>query len=111
MASVRDFTLDDQLFPGSPGDSLLYTDKEIAELWKWGYQVSHYRANEDDSAPKCPDKIDPTPNDGDSSKTVGTPDRKHAQCPPSTLTWPGSEGNDHSKAKLQECREGKCKRE
>ena len=32
MASIGDFMLDGKLFPRSPGDSLLYNDKEITEL-------------------------------------------------------------------------------
>ena len=78
MASVRDFTLDDKLFPGSPGNSLLYNDKEIMELQRQGYQVSLHRAHEDDSTPWHPDKTDPAFSDGDSSKTVGTLNRKCA---------------------------------
>ena len=84
--SPREFTLDDKLFPRSPGDSLLYNDKEITELQRWGYQVSWHWANRNDSTPQHPDKIDPAPSDGDSSKTMGSPKRKCAQCPPTTLT-------------------------
>ena len=32
MVSVGDFTLEDNIFPGTPGDSLLYTSKELDKL-------------------------------------------------------------------------------
>ena len=32
MVSIGDFTLEDKIFPGSPGDSLLYTDTEVVKL-------------------------------------------------------------------------------
>ena len=39
MVSVRDFMLEDKIFPGSPGKSLLYTDTEVEKLREKGYQV------------------------------------------------------------------------
>ena len=41
MVSVGDFTLKDNIFPGSPGDSLLYTNAELDKLQSKGYQVAN----------------------------------------------------------------------
>ena len=37
MVSVGDFTLEDNIFPRTPGDSLLYTSKELDKLQRKGY--------------------------------------------------------------------------
>ena len=43
MATVGDFCLMDSLFPGSPGDSLLFKDDHLDRLKRKGFRVSTYR--------------------------------------------------------------------
>ena len=43
MVLVGDFTLEGNIFPGTPGDCLLYTSKELNKLRRKGYQVAKHR--------------------------------------------------------------------
>ena len=43
MAAVIDFCLMDPLFPGSPGDSLLFNEDDLERLKREGLHVSTYR--------------------------------------------------------------------
>ena len=40
LVPVGDFQLEDNIFPGTPGDSLLYTSKELMKLQKMKFQVA-----------------------------------------------------------------------
>ena len=78
MASVRDFTLDDKLFPRLPSNSLLFNDLEIMELQHRWYQVYQYQANKHDLVLQTSNDTDPAHGDRNSSKMMGTPKRKYA---------------------------------
>ena len=43
MAAAGDFCLEDPFFPGSPGDSLLFKEDDLARLKRKGFRVSTYR--------------------------------------------------------------------
>ena len=40
LVPVGDFQLEDNIFPGTPGDSLLYTSEELTKLQKMRFQVA-----------------------------------------------------------------------
>ena len=43
MVPMGDFSLKDKIFPGTPGNSLLFNGDELTKLWKKRYQVPTYR--------------------------------------------------------------------
>ena len=43
MATMRDFCLMDPIFPGSPGDSLLFKEDDLNRLKRKSFHVSTYR--------------------------------------------------------------------
>ena len=43
MAAVGDFCLVDSIFPGSPGDSLLFKEDDLTRLKRKGFCISTYR--------------------------------------------------------------------
>ena len=109
MVSVGDFALEDNIFPGSPGDSLLYTHDELDKLQKKGYQVAKHRP------PAPPAKISQPPwcsgeghsstcEGGESAKVAGPLDKKssHTKCSPSTKVCQEAHDIDSSTSKHRE---------
>ena len=43
MVHVGDFNLKDKIFPGTPGDNLLFNGDELLKLQRKRYQISTYR--------------------------------------------------------------------
>ena len=54
MVTVGDFSLVDNIFPGPPGDSLLFNGEELTKLKRKGYQVSTFK--EEKPYPSSPKK-------------------------------------------------------
>ena len=52
LVLVGDFQLEDNIFPGTPGDSLLYNSEDLAKLHRLRFQVTTHRT-EQTSAIKC----------------------------------------------------------
>ena len=46
MVPVGDFQLVDKIFPGMPGDSLLYNSDDLAKLWRMRFQVTMHQMEE-----------------------------------------------------------------
>ena len=87
MVLAGDFALEDNIFPGTPGDSLLYTSKELDKLQRKGYQVAKHRP------PALPAETSQPPwhsgkgnnsthKDREPAKVAGSPDKKSSctQC-------------------------------
>ena len=68
MATVGDFCLVDPIFPGSPGDSLLFKEDELDRLKRKGFRISTYREEKPQpTAPKenkhkCPHTKEKAPS-------------------------------------------------
>ena len=108
MVLVGDFALED-IFPRTPGDSLLYTSKEHDKLRRKGYQVAKHRL------PAPPAETSQTPwhsGEGNNSthkgrepaKAAGSPDKKSSrtQCSLPTKECQESHDKDRSISKHQE---------
>ena len=109
MVSVEDFTLEDNIFPRTPGDSLLYTSKELDKLQRKGYQVAKHwppaLPAETSQPPWCSGEGNNSTHKGrEPAKAAGSPDKKssHTQCSLSTKVRQDSHNKDCSISKHQE---------
>ena len=89
MVPVGDFQLVDKIFPGMPGDSLLYNNDDLAKLQRMRFQVTMHRMEESPTAeskgekPRSSRTSSSTSKDGEPSKSRG----KSPQAPlPKTST-------------------------
>ena len=109
MVSVGDLALEDNIFPGTPGDSLLYTSKKLDKLQRKGYQVAK------NQLPALPAETTQPPwhsGEGNNSahkgreltKVVGSPDKKSSctQHSLSTKVCQESHDKDRSTSRHQE---------
>ena len=81
MVPVGDFALEDNIFPGSPGDSLLYTHEELDKLWKKEYRIAKYQPpalpTETSQPPRCSGEANSSTHEGrEPAKTAGSPNKK-----------------------------------
>ena len=90
LVPVGDFQLEDNIFPGTPSDSLLYTSKELMKLRKMRFQVTTHRPtqtlavrHEDETSQlshgsgEVPSS---TSKNGDPPKATGSLGRKSSRC-------------------------------
>ena len=123
MVPVGDFNLKDKIFPGMPGDSLLFNGDELAKLQRKRYQIPTYReekppdssSQQEKPSSSCglEDTSSSTSKEGESSKSSGkspwalspkvstdSPSRKpscHGKCsPPSKEQRDKREKDSHS---------------
>ena len=92
LVPVGDFQLEDNIFPRTPGNSLLYTSKELMRLQRMRYQVTTHcpaqalviHHEDETSQPSCSSGEAPssTNNNGDPPQATGSPGRKssHDKC-------------------------------
>ena len=90
LVPVGGFQLEDNILPGTTGDSLLYTSEELTKLQKMRFQVAmHCPAHEDETSQlSCSSGEAPssTHKNGDPPKATGSLGRKsshHKHSPPS----------------------------
>ena len=106
MVSVGDFMLEDNIFPGSPGDSLLSTDTELDRLQRRGYQVAKHRPPAKASQPPqhAGEGNSSTCEGKELAKAASHPDKKSSctKCSPPTKVCQESHEKDHSASKHQE---------
>ena len=109
MVLVGDFALEDNIFPGTPGDSLLYTSKELDKLRRKGYQVAKHRLPalpaETSQPPQCSGEGNNSTHKGrELAKVADSPDKKSScpQCSPPTKVCQESHDKDRSTSKHQE---------
>ena len=94
---VEDFSLVDKIFPGSPGDSLLFSGEELAKLKRKGYQVS--TSKEEKPYPSSPrrgkqlsshalgDALSSSSREGEPPKTCGkSPGASSPRVPPDSTS-------------------------
>ena len=106
MVLVGDFALEDNIFPGTPGDSLLYTSKELDKLRRKGYQVAKHRLPappaETSQPPRHSEEGNNSTHKGrEPAKAVGSPDKKSSctQCSPPTKVCQESHNKDCNASK------------
>ena len=104
MVPVGDFQLKDKIFPGSLGDSLLYTHKELDKLQKEVYQVAKHQPPVTPAETSQPphytvEAKSSTSRDGEPPKSTGSPDKKssHAKHSPPTKAHQ-EQGQVHNQA-------------
>ena len=109
MVLVGDFTLEDNIFPGTPGDSLLYTSKELDKLQRKGYQVAKHwlpaLPAETSQPPRHSGEGNNSTHKGrEPAKVAGSPDNKSSctQHSPPTKVCQESHNKDCSASKYQE---------
>ena len=95
LVPVGDFQLEDTIFPGTPGDSLLYNSEDLAKLCRLRFQVATHRTEqtpiiecrEEKSQSSCsPGKMpSSTSENGEPSKSRGNPLKPPHQRQPLTL--------------------------
>ena len=95
LVPVGDFQLEDNIFPGTPHDSLLYTSKELTKLQKMKFQVTthhpvqtlavHHKDETSQLSRSSGEVPSSTSNNGDLPKATGSPGREsscHKHSPP-----------------------------
>ena len=95
LVPVGDFQLEDNIFPGTPGDSLLYTSKELMKLQKLRFQVTmhcpaqtlvvHHEDETSQLSHSSGEVPSSTNKNGDPLKATGSLGRKsshHKHSPP-----------------------------
>ena len=109
MVSVGDFALEDNIFPGTPGDSLLYTCKELDKLHRKGYQVAKHWLLALPAETSQPPRHSGEGNNSackgrELAKVAGSPDKmfSHTQCSPPTKVCQESHDKERSTSKHQE---------
>ena len=112
MVFIGDFTLEDKIFPGSSGDSLLYTDTEVETLWETGYQVARHRPPGNPSQPPrlVGDGTNSTHVSKESSKATVSLDKKCTKCSPPTNVRQESEDKDRSGSKYRKANTKRTRR-
>ena len=105
MVPVGDFNLKDKIFPGTPGDSLLFNSDELVELQRKRYQILTYREEKppDSSSRKekqssshsSGDAPSSTSKEGESSKS--SEKSPQAPSPKVSTDSPGRKPSHHGK--------------
>ena len=102
LVLVGDFQLEDNIFPGMPGYSLLYTNKELTKLQKIRFQVAthhpeqtlvvHHEDETSQPSHSSGEVPSSTSKNGDPPKATGSPGRKssHHKCSPPLKECHGS---------------------
>ena len=109
LVPVGDFQLEDNIFPGTPSDSLLYTSEELTKLQKMKFQVTMHRpaqtlaVHHEDETSQLSQSSGEVPSstskNGDLPKATGSSDRKsscHKCSPPSKECHGSCDKDSHS---------------
>ena len=106
MVLVGDFALEDNIFPRTPGDSLLYTSKELDKLQRKANQVAKHRLPAPPAGTSQPPQHSGKGNNftrkgREPAKAAGSPDKMSSctQCSPPTKVHQESHNKDYSVSK------------
>ena len=91
LVSAGDFQLEDNIFPGMPGDSLLYSSDDLAELRRMRFQVTTHRTEQISAVKHKEEKSQSSRNSGEmpsSTSKNGEPSKSRGKSPqaPSSKT-------------------------